>query len=263
MFGIRLMLFMALVLAGVNRLHSYTDPADSVALESLTRDETHVAFRGKESLAKARGGLSSLNIKGQLSSDIGGLTELRLLDLSYNIDMGGPLTSKIGKLQKLTTLFTGSIPDELGDPSELAFLALNGNNFTSRIPPSLGKLSKLNWLDLAENQLTGGIPVSPGLDSLHNCKHFHFNKNQLTGTIPASLFSRNMILLHVLLNSNQLTGPIPSSIGQVQTLGSCDGVRIASRDVAKRALQHSRASNGVRACLFHELTLRDTTGFQN
>ncbi|KAI4295095.1 hypothetical protein MLD38_040633 [Melastoma candidum] len=235
MFRIRLLLFAAVFSAGVDRLGSYTDPGDSAALESLkriwknthqvgTREGTLAAFRGMVSPAKTRGGLSSQNINGQLSGDIGGLSELRLLDLSYNIDIGGPLTSKIGNLQKLSTLilagcsFTGSIPDELGNLRALTFLALNTNKFTGRIPYSLGKLSKLQWLDLAENQLTGGIPVSPGLESLHNCKHFHFNKNQLTGAIPATLFSSNMILLHVLFDSNQLTGPIPSSIGQVQAL---------------------------------------------
>ncbi|XVF63454.1 hypothetical protein PTKIN_Ptkin09bG0088200 [Pterospermum kingtungense] len=102
------------------------------------------------------------------------------------------------------------------------FRALNSNNFTGRIPPSLGKLSKLYWLDLAVNQLVGAIPVStptsPGLDLLLKAKHFHFNKNKLSGTIPPKLFSSEMVLIHILFDGNQFTGSIPSTLGLVQTL---------------------------------------------
>eukprot|EP00258_Populus_trichocarpa_P026824 XP_024442843.1 probable leucine-rich repeat receptor-like protein kinase At5g49770 isoform X2 [Populus trichocarpa] len=169
-----------------------------------------------------------MNLKGKLSGDIGGLTELRSLDLSFNTNLTGSLTPRFGDLLKLNILilagcgFSGSIPDELGNLAELSFLALNSNNFSGGIPPSLGKLSKLYWLDLADNQLTGPIPISknttPGLDLLLNAKHFHFNKNQLSGSIPPELFSSDMVLIHVLFDGNQLEGNIPSTLGLVQTL---------------------------------------------
>nr|XP_011466378.1 PREDICTED: probable leucine-rich repeat receptor-like protein kinase At5g49770 [Fragaria vesca subsp. vesca] len=172
--------------------------------------------------------LSLMGLVGDLSSDLGGLTELTALDLSFNPGLTGTLSPELGKLKKLNILilagckFTGSIPDALGNLGELTFLALNTNSFTGKIPASLGNLSKLYWLDLAENQLTGSIPVStatsPGLDQLVTAKHFHFNKNQLSGSIPAKLFSANMSLIHVLFDGNKLSGPIPSTIGQLQFL---------------------------------------------
>ncbi|MFQ6628931.1 hypothetical protein Gotur_006940 [Gossypium turneri] len=150
------------------------------------------------------------------------------LDLSFNRDLTGSLSPRLGDLEKLNILilagcgFTGNIPEELGNLAELSFLALNSNNFTGKIPPSLGKLSKLYWLDLADNQLVGAIPVStptsPGLDLLLKAKHFHFNKNKLSGTIPPKLFSSEMVLIHILFDGNQLTGNIPSTLGHVQTL---------------------------------------------
>ncbi|KAI3437451.1 Protein kinase domain-containing protein [Psidium guajava] len=238
----RLVFFLALSLAGIHVICSFTDPGDSAVLQSLREiwentppswakeDPCGVPWDGvtcNDSRVTALG-LSSMNIEGSLTGDIGGLTELRSLDLSFNKDLTGSLTPRLGDLSKLDTLilagcgFTGNIPDELGKLSQLTFLALNNNKFTGTIPASLGTLSQLHWLDLAENQLTGPIPLSdgstPGLDLLLNAKHFHFNKNQLSGPIPWKLFSANMSLIHVLFDGNQFNGSIPASLGLVQTL---------------------------------------------
>ncbi|CAA6654538.1 unnamed protein product [Spirodela intermedia] len=183
----------------------------------------------KGSAWKAGRGLSSMGLKGTLSGDIGQLTELLSLDLSYNNDLGGPITKSIGNLKRITTLimvacsFSGSIPSEIGDLEDLSYLALNSNNLTGIIPPSFGKLSKLYWFDIADNQLTGPIPVSSGstpawISSSTRSTCDHFNKNQLSGTIPESLFSSNMTLIHILFDGNRLTGGIPESLGLVTKL---------------------------------------------
>ncbi|KAL5856377.1 hypothetical protein ACOSQ3_003835 [Xanthoceras sorbifolium] len=173
--------------------------------------------------------LSSMGLKGTLSGDITGLSELQTLDLSYNKDLRGSIPISIRDLKKLTNLIlvgcslSGPIPDSIGSLQQLVFLSLNSNGFSGPIPPSIGRLSNLYWLDLADNQLDGTIPVSdgdsPGLDMLvNNTKHFHFGKNKLSGRIPEKLFSSDMVLIHVLFDSNQLTGPLPSSLGLVKTL---------------------------------------------
>uniref|UniRef100_A0A2N9I1Z8 non-specific serine/threonine protein kinase n=1 Tax=Fagus sylvatica TaxID=28930 RepID=A0A2N9I1Z8_FAGSY len=169
-----------------------------------------------------------MNLIGQLSEDIGSLSELQTLDLSYNVDMKGPLPPEIGSLKKLSTLclsgsgFTGPMPSTIGSLQQLVILSLNSNRFNGTIPNSIGNLSKLNYLDLSNNTLEGSIPVSvginPGLDMLLQAKHFHLGKNKLSGTIPPRLFSSNMILIHVLFDNNNLNGSIPSSLGFVQTL---------------------------------------------
>ncbi|CAI9762764.1 unnamed protein product [Fraxinus pennsylvanica] len=172
--------------------------------------------------------LLSINLTGQLSSDIQELSELETLDLSYNKDLTGSLPTTIGNMTKLSNLFlvgcgfSGPIPSSIGSLQELVFLSLNSNRFSGSIPPSIGLLSKLFWLDLADNKLSGTIPVSEGtttgLDKLVHTKHFHFRKNQLSGEIPSQLFNSDMTLKHLLLENNLLTGNIPSTLGLVQTL---------------------------------------------
>ncbi|KAK5839927.1 leucine-rich repeat receptor protein kinase HPCA1 [Gossypium arboreum] len=238
-----LLLFLLFFAANIAFLSAVTDPHDAAALQSLkdswqntppswdkSDDPCGAAWEGVtcNSSRVTALGLSTMGLKGKLSGDIGGLTELRSLDLSFNRDLTGSLSPRLGDLEKLNILilagcgFTGNIPEELGNLAELSFLALNSNNFTGKIPPSLGKLSKLYWLDLADNQLVGAIPVStptsPGLDLLLKAKHFHFNKNKLSGAIPPKLFSSEMVLIHILFDGNQLTGNIPSTLGHVQTL---------------------------------------------
>ncbi|KAG0467452.1 hypothetical protein HPP92_019032 [Vanilla planifolia] len=222
--------------------HGATDPTDAAALRSLMsqwqntpqnwglNDPCDAPWDGV-SCTNSRVTmlfLTTMGLKGTLSGDISQLTQLQLLDLSSNSGLGGPLPPGLGNLKQLNTLtvagcsFIGNIPQELGNLANLTFLALNSNKFTGRIPASLGQLSKLYWLDIGDNQLSGPIPVSssnsPGLDQLLNTKHFHFNKNQLGGTIPESLFSSKMSLIHVLFDSNNFLGPIPTSIGSLPNL---------------------------------------------
>ncbi|KAF9677385.1 hypothetical protein SADUNF_Sadunf08G0102100 [Salix dunnii] len=148
-------------------------------------------------------------------------TELRSLELSYNPNVTGPLTPRLGDLPNLKILilagcgFSGSIPDELGNLAELSFLALNSNILSGTIPASLGKLY---WLDLAENQLTGTIPIcknySPGLDLLLNAKHFFKASFDLNFSAQYDADIR----VTVLFDGNRLEGEIPSTLGLVQTL---------------------------------------------
>lgn len=172
--------------------------------------------------------LSSMGLQGTLPFDIGQLSELQRLDLSYNKQLTGQLPNTLGNLVNLQNLamigcdFSGNIPDGLGNLVKLELLALNSNKLTGSIPPSLGNLLSISWLDLADNQLTGTLPVSnssyTGLDKLFTAQHFHFNQNNLSGQIPSDLFSSNMSLIHVLFNSNKFSGEIPATVGLLKRL---------------------------------------------
>ncbi|XP_042470973.1 leucine-rich repeat receptor protein kinase HPCA1-like [Zingiber officinale] len=220
---------------------SSTDPRDVSALNSVSSQwkNTPPSWKNSDPCNQWEGvncsnsrviGLKvcNMDIKGSLSSDIGNLSELEELDLSFNPNLEGPLPTSIGNLKNLKVLrligckFSGLIPDEVGTLPNLEVLSLNTNQFVGPIPPSLGWLSNLTWLDLAENKLNGSIPTSAneasGLDQLVKTKHFHLNKNELSGNIPSGFFSSNLVAIHILLDHNNLTGEIPESIGLVKTL---------------------------------------------
>ncbi|KAE9455852.1 hypothetical protein C3L33_12247, partial [Rhododendron williamsianum] len=221
---------------------SVTDPRDAAALRSLNDQWRNTPPSWKKSGdpcgAPWEGvtcnssrvtalGLSTMGLVGKLSGDIGGLTELRSLDLSFNKGLTGSLSSSLGDLQKLNILilagcgFSGNIPDELGSLTELSFLALNSNNFTGKIPASLGNLSKLYWLDLADNQLTGSLPIStsttPGLDLLKKAKHLWGLEQQLLSKLRSSNLVLNITVAHHPVSFQQrkygsLQGPLPQTL---------------------------------------------------
>ncbi|GAB4847413.1 hypothetical protein Ancab_039819 [Ancistrocladus abbreviatus] len=201
----------------LNKPSSWNDP-DPCNWDGISCSNSHVTSIQ----------FASMDLVGQLTTDIVLLSALQILDLSYNQGLTGNLPHNIGELTQLKSLilvgcgFSGSIPYSVGSLRQLVFLSLNSNSFTGNIPASVGNLSNLYWLDLSDNQLTGSIPVSngttPGLDMLVHTKHFHLGENRLSGTIPLDLFSSGMSLFHVLLDNNKLTGGIPSTLGLVRSL---------------------------------------------
>eukprot|EP01018_Ginkgo_biloba_P022109 Gb_05935 [translate_table: standard] len=258
-----LLLCMASLCFGVTGLTNSEDVATLSLLKS-TWQNTPPKWRGTDPCGDEWDGiictnsqvtflsLSNMNIKGKLPSDIGSLTSLQALDLSYNKELTGSIPTSLGNLINLYTLlligcgFTGQIPSELGNLRNLTILspyikhafvpaanhihylplgnvrALNKNNFSGEIPPSVGNLAKLNLLDFSDNQLTGTLPVSngtrPGLDKLLNAKYFLLSKNRLTGSIPPEIFNSRMKLARLLCDGNAFDGEIPPTLGLLETM---------------------------------------------
>ena len=84
--------------------------------------------------------LTNSELTGTIPAEMGDLTKMKVLDLSFN-------------------QLTGPIPAELGDLSNLEFLDLGANRLTGPIPAELSNLANLSELQLLGNQLTGCVPV--------------------------------------------------------------------------------------------------------
>ena len=140
----------------------------------------------------------------------------------YN-NLNGSIPAELGNLSNLAYLnlgsnqLSGSIPAELGNLSNLEYLDLDGNQLSGSIPAELGNLSNLDHLDLNDNQLSGSIPAELG--NLSNLITLWLDGNQLSGGIPPEL--GNLGMLHYLwLNGNQLSGGIPPELSNLSNLMS-------------------------------------------
>ena len=168
------------------------------------------------------------NLKGSLPSQIGDLSELKVLYIfSFYISMRGPIPPEIGNLSKLEELtlkgwavgaeydgFSGSIPPELGNLSNLKKLDLSWNDLSGSIPATLGSLSNLKRLSLQRNELSGSIPAELG--NLSNLRELVLYANNLSGSIPAELGQiTDLSQLH--LSINNLSGEIPTELGNIDS----------------------------------------------
>jgi hypothetical protein len=130
----------------------------------------------------------------------------------YGVDCFGGSVLNLGLN---TNQLNGSIPPEIGNLTNLAYLGLGDNQLSGSIPPELGNLSNLHGIHLFNNQLTGPIP--PQLGNLANLEGIQAIGNQLSGPIPPEL--GNMTKLKRLnLAYNQLSGSIPPALGNLSNL---------------------------------------------
>ncbi|XP_073008108.1 LRR receptor-like serine/threonine-protein kinase RPK2 [Typha latifolia] len=201
---------------------SPSDPAsmDEIALLSIKRSISldpyallsnwdpatadHCEWRGVACAGSGRR-VSSLNLTagglaGTLPSDLGNLTELRYLSLSYNA-------------------FSAEIPAAaLGSLSHLEVLELRGNNFSGNIPDEISSLPSLRVVDLAYNSLSGPIPAN--LIGFSPVESVDLSFNQLSGVINISSSAPCRFLAHLKLSSNLLVGWIPPQIGKCSNLST-------------------------------------------
>jgi len=78
--------------------------------------------------------------------------------------------------------FTGQIPPEFGNLTNLGYLGLRGNHLTGSIPAQIGNLTKLYGLGLDDNMLEGPLPDQLGnLVGLEWCA---LGGNRFIGEVP-------------------------------------------------------------------------------
>ena len=163
--------------------------------------------------------LSNNQLTGEISAELGSLTNLEWLRLTSN-QLTGEIPAELGSLTNLRALWlggnqlTGEIPEELGSLTNLKYLDLSFNQLTGGIPAELGDLTHLEGLWLGGNQLTGEIPEELG--SLTYLKNLYLHLNQLSGEIPSALADLSN-LEALILTGNQLTGCIPNGLRGIET----------------------------------------------
>ncbi|KAG2723861.1 hypothetical protein I3760_02G190500 [Carya illinoinensis] len=183
--------------------------------------------------------LQGYALRGSISSFIGNLSFLRLINLQDNF-LSGEIPLQVTRLFRLQQLIlannslVGVIPSNLTHCSELRVINFLRNKLTGNIPVGLGSFEKLEYLLIAVNNLTGGIPASLGnvsslqalslginnfvgnipdeIGRLKNLFFFEVIDNGLSGTVPYSLFNLSSLTTFS-IGINQLHGTLPANIG--------------------------------------------------
>ncbi|KAF4346917.1 hypothetical protein CsatB_008726 [Cannabis sativa] len=169
--------------------------------------------------------LSDNSLSGSIPSSMGQLSELSVLNLSRN-SLTGSIPFEFTSLRNLTTLdlssnfFSGSIPSGLGNLSRLEFLSTSDNSLTASIPVQLNKLSRLVELNCSKNFFTGSFPKE--FTGLRSLRVIDISANGLEGPLPKGLFSSLSQLRVVVLSDNKLDGALPGSLWSIPNLQLLD-----------------------------------------
>ncbi|KAF8683992.1 hypothetical protein HU200_044942 [Digitaria exilis] len=104
--------------------------------------------------------LSTMGIKGVLAADIGQLSDLQSLDLSFNKDLGGVLTPNIGNLNQLTTLIIqsarlyGAVPARLFSDPQLNQVILDDNALNGTLDMGRSISGELSTVSFKNNEFS-------------------------------------------------------------------------------------------------------------
>ncbi len=146
---------------------------------------------------------------------------ITLLNL-FNMELNGTIPDEIGNLTELKQLglksnnFNGGIPESIGDLINLTQLSFGYDSLSGNIPESIGNLKKLTLLDLSHNQLSGSIPEAIG--ELTAMQTFFADSNNFSGSIPESLC--DIEILDV--SNNQFCSLQPVCIDSPEIMGYQD-----------------------------------------
>ncbi|KDO40123.1 hypothetical protein CISIN_1g041082mg, partial [Citrus sinensis] len=158
--------------------------------------------------------ISGLSLTSTIPSELGNLSSLQTLDLSFNW-FSGSIPSSIFNMSSLLSIYFnnntlfGEIPEELGNLAELETLWLQNNFLTGTIHSSIFNLSSLSDLDLSHNNLTDvQIP---------NLENLLLWGNNFSGAIPHFIFNASKLSI-LELQKNSFFDLIPNTFGNLINL---------------------------------------------
>lgn len=166
--------------------------------------------------------LSSNRLEGGLPVELSNLKRLEVLDLSYN-KLSGPVSGALSGLESIQTLnissnlLSGDFSLIWGFPKVSVF-NISNNSFSGEISPRICSYSEeIRIVDLSTNRLVGT------LEDLDNCstslQELHLGYNLLSGNIPDYLYSMSS-LLQLTIPGNSFSGQVSRNLSKLFGLKS-------------------------------------------
>ncbi|KAL5772190.1 hypothetical protein ACOSQ2_012114 [Xanthoceras sorbifolium] len=152
-------------------------------------------------------------LRGPIPSTVFNLSSLRIMDFTGNSLTGNlppEMCQYLPALQELemsTNKFSGRIPNNLWQCTNLRIVSLSHNQFGGSIPRDIGNLTMLTTLFLGFNNLIGKIPSEIG--KLRNLQVLGLQNSKLAGIVPETIFNISTIK-EISLTANKLSGSLPS-----------------------------------------------------
>ncbi|KAK7861032.1 receptor-like protein cf-9 like protein [Quercus suber] len=159
-------------------------------------------------------GLRFCGLNGTFPEKIFLVPTLQTLDLSYNDLLQGSLPEFLpnGSLRSLLlsgTIFSGALPDSIGNLKRLSKIDLSTCNFNGSIPNSMANLTQLIYLDMSYNKFNGQIP---SFSMAKNLTEINLSFNDLGGGINSTRWEELINLVNLDLGYNSIEGSIPMSL---------------------------------------------------
>ncbi|KAJ9153915.1 hypothetical protein P3X46_027303 [Hevea brasiliensis] len=155
--------------------------------------------------------LSGNDFSGPIPNSISNMSMLSIIDLSNNRFSGNEFPSFRALYLDLSfNKFCGGLPVTFYE--RIVVLLLSHNEFSGVLPPNLMNLSELACLDVHDDKITGEIPAF--LSHMSTLQILNLRNNSFQGPIPNNL--TNLTSLQILdLSDNDFSGKVPPGLGNL------------------------------------------------
>ncbi|KAK4492891.1 hypothetical protein RD792_000216 [Penstemon davidsonii] len=166
-------------------------------------------------------------ITGLLSKSIGSGNLSTSLEsfIASSCRISGTIPNEIGNLSNLISLdigdneLNGIIPSTLGKLENLQRLDLNGNKLQGSIPNSFCNLRNMYLAELSGNRISRQLPTCLG--NLLSLRELYLANNAFSSKIPSTLWSNEYIQI-INFSNNFFDGPLPHETGNLKGLTVLD-----------------------------------------